>query len=338
VKIVLSTYLDRFDEKKAAEDEEYKLVSRMCLGAELAFSDLLPTVGIADIADRVREIIDNPRVYYGEPILEELEKVGDNIYSFKSPIQTEFTENNKAIVRIRHSQSRRRAVLIVPHWNVDGSGYVRLARLIRALGYATAELTLPYHGCRKRSGAFIADDFLSANLGKTIRSVRQTVLECRQILTVLQGWGYSELFIIGVSLGSCIAGVVTALDTRIRGSALVLTAGDFAEVVWTGRATRHIHQAVSDHVSLEQLKSIWALISTSSYIKELSRPGCQVLVISGSRDRVVMPYLTARFVSEMLTLDVRVKWCRFPCGHYSMASVPFNVLSLSTILYWFSRS
>src|SRR5262249_23563519 len=150
--------------------------------------------------------------FFAEPESDKFSASGGSFLRFRSPIQTETASCNFAYVRIEHTMRRRRAVLIVPHWNVSGEGYSSLSRLLRFGGFGTAEITLPYHGRRIAEGSHVADGFLSANIGQTIRSVRQSVLECRQILGYLQHCGYEELNIVGVSLGSCIAGLVAAHD------------------------------------------------------------------------------------------------------------------------------
>jgi hypothetical protein len=138
--------------------------------------------------------------------------------------------------------------------------------------------------------------------------------------------------VIGLSLGSCIAGLAGAFDPRIRCSALLLTAGDFAEVVWTGRATQHIRRALEPDMTLEQLQSVWSIISTATFTKELARHGHSSLIMSGSRDTVVKPYLTRRFIEQLRRGDVDFGWMQLACGHYSLARAPFNVFMFARLL------
>jgi hypothetical protein len=228
-------------------------------------------------------------------------------------------------------------VIVLPHWSAPTWAYQGLARHLSRVGLTAVEVALPYHGVRTREGALIADYFLSANLGRTIRSVRQAVVDTTDIVTWLTLRGYDRIAVIGLSLGSCIAGLVGAHDPRVRCSALFLTAGDFAEVTWTGRATRHIRRAVETEMTLDQLKSVWSIISTETFASELARPGHSALIISGTRDAVVKPYLTQRFIDQLSSRGARFSWMQLDCGHYSLARAPFSILAFVRLLYFFQR-
>jgi hypothetical protein len=196
-------------------------------------------------------------------------------------------------------------------------------------------MALPYHGLRARNGSSVSDHFLSANLGRTIRSVRQAVIDTRDVVTWLQQRGHDRVVLIGLSLGSCVAGLVAAHDARIACSALVLTAGDFAEVVWTGRATRHIRRGLESKMGLDGLGSVWSIISTGTFAEKLSRADYGTLIISGGRDAVVKPYLTQRFIDQLQARGAPVRWMRLGCGHYSLALPPFSIATFARLLLFF---
>lgn len=174
-------------------------------------------------------------------------------------------------------------------------------------------------------------------MGRTIRSVRQAVVDSRRVIDWLHQRNYQKVGLIGISLGSCVAGIVAAHDARIRASALMLTAGDFAEVVWTGRATRHIKEAIAAGATLEQLRNVWSIVSTDAYVSGLARPEHKTLIISGGRDQVVHPYLTERFVGQMRTSDAHFNWRIFGCGHYSMAMFPFSAMAFLMLARFFRQ-
>jgi pimeloyl-ACP methyl ester carboxylesterase len=227
--------------------------------------------------------------------------------------------------RVYEARRRAKAIIILPHWNSSLWSYRTIAGYLSRLGASAIELTLPYHGLRNRDGAAFSDYFLSANLGRTILSVRQAVLDTRAVIDWLYGRGYTDVGLIGISLGSCIAGLVAAHDRRVRCSALLLTAGDFGEVVWTGRATRHIRQGLEPAISLQELAKVWSIISTGTFAKEISRREHSTLIVSGVRDNVVKPYLTQRVVDQLRGFNARLEWKILGCGHYSLALFPFNV-------------
>jgi pimeloyl-ACP methyl ester carboxylesterase len=226
---------------------------------------------------------------------------------------------------------------VLPHLNAEAWAYQALSRRLMRLGPTVVELTLPYHGLRSRPGSIISDYFVSPNIGRTIRTVRQAVLDTRKTLTWLSDRGYQNIGLVGVSLGSCISGLVAAHDERVRVSVLLLTAGDFSEVVWTGRATQYIKDALAVGMNLDELKAVWSIVSPGSFAKELSRVGHSMLIISGRRDRVVLPCLTERFFKQLRSSKARCDWRVLGCGHYSMGSFPFNAAALFMVARFLSR-
>jgi hypothetical protein len=334
----LSSSLDRWDEERAAEDDAAKLVEQVEWGASLAFKEAPQDVGLAAFQRLVLEHCNRADEFYSSPRASRDDFAFDGeLLTFSSAISTETPESDLVRARVIESRRRRAAVVVLPHWSAPTWAYYGFIRHFARLGLTAVEVALPYHGERTREGSLIADHFLSANLGRTIRSVRQAVVDTKDIVTWLRQRGHEHVAVIGLSLGSCIAGLVGAHDPRVRCAALLLTAGDFAEVTWTGRATQHIRRAVETKITLDQLRSVWSIISTETFARELARPNYSTLIISGTRDTVVRPYLTRRFVEQLKDCDANFGWMRLGCGHYSLARAPFSVLAFVRLLYFFHR-
>jgi pimeloyl-ACP methyl ester carboxylesterase len=240
------------------------------------------------------------------------------------------SQNDFAHAQLIGRMSRnRRAVIIVPHWNTKSETYTRMAHIISKFGYIVVVLTLPHHLTRTSDpGSQVANEFLNANLGAAIRSVRQSVAEVRLLARWLHNQGCKEVSLIGVSLGSCVASLAAAFDSRFFRTALLLTAGDFAETVWTGRATTHIRKAIEGGVTLDQLKRIWAIISPINFARQCAENGSHVMVVSGARDEVVSFDQAKAYVAALKRARVQLSWRVLPCGHYTLSMFPFNVMSL----------
>jgi hypothetical protein len=334
----LFSWLDRWDEERAAIDDAAKRVETVEVGASLAFEDAPVGAGLDVLQQLVAKHCGRAGEYYASPRPLRTDFTFDGeLLTFQSAIRTESPESDLVCARVIEKAGRRGAVIVLPHWSAPTWGYQRFVRHLSRVGLTAVEVALPYHGVRMRDGALIADHFLSANLGRTIRSVRQAVVDTIDIVTWLTQRGHDRIAVIGLSLGSCIAGLVGAHDPRVRCSALFLTAGDFAEVTWTGRATRHIRRAVETEMTLDQLRSVWSIISTETFAREFARPGHDALVISGTRDTVVKPYLTRRFIDQLNASGARFGWTRLGCGHYSLARAPFSILAFLRLLYFFQR-
>lgn len=330
--------LDRWDEAKAAQDDAAKHVEPVALGASLAFDEAPDDAGLAVLQQLVLKHCNRATEFYSAPARpgEDYRFDGD-LLTFQSAIATETPNSDLVRARVMESKRQRSAVIILPHWSAPTWGYQNLAGYFARLGLTAVEFAPPYHGLRMREGSLISDHFLSPNLGRTIRSVRQAVIDTSDVVTWLKQRGHDRVAVIGFSLGSCIAGLAGAFDQRIRCTALLLTAGDFADVVWSGRATQHIRRAVEPAMTLDELKSVWSIISTGTFARQLGRSGHDTLIFSGTRDTVVKPHLTREFIERLKRCDVDYRWMRLPCGHYSLARAPFNVLMFVRLLYFLFR-
>ena len=318
---------DLFDEYATARDDNKKVLEPVAVGASLAFESVKGDIALSDLAGLVaRNVTTAEKFYSPGPSNPADFAFNDGMLTFRSPIHTETQANNIVSATVYEARKSRAAVIILPHWNALAGSYRLLCRILARLGLTAVELTLPYHGSRNRPGSVVADYFVSPNLGRTIRSTRQAVLDTRKTVDWLTLRGYRDFALAGVSMGSCIAGLVAAHDTRIRASALLLTAGDFAEVIWTSRATRHIKESLETSLSLDDLQSVWSIISSGTFAKALSRDGHNTLVLSGARDRIAQPFLTERLCRQLESHGANYDWRTFSCGHYSMGIFPFNVM------------
>ena len=322
----LFSLIDRWDEAAAAEDDGNKVETPFAVGAGLAFPDLPANAELTALAGAAAHAVADPEAFYGPPN-GGLADYRDGWLTFPSLIQTEDAANNTASARILEVGNRKAAVILVPHWNSRLEAMGGFASVLNRVGFSTAILTLPYHHHRSRSESTIADYFVSANLGRTIRSVRQAVSDLRGVINWFERGGYDEFYVIGASLGTCIAGLAGAVDRRVRASVLLLTAGSFADVVWTGRATRHIRTALQSGITLEQLREAWSIISLDSFIDQFRKHKHQILVVSATRDQVILPIWSKDFLDKLGDGGVSFQHSAYSCGHYSLAIPPFSVFA-----------
>ena len=244
---------------------------------------------------------------------------------FTSPVATPFPENN--LVNARWFPARgRRAVVVLPHWNADALAYNSLCRVLNWLGIAVLRVSMPYHDIRRPAGVYRADYAVSANIGRTLDSVRQGVIDVRSCLDWLELQGYSRLGIVGTSLGSCYAFIATAHDPRIRIAAFNHASTYFADVVWHGQSTRHIREALEPAIDVEDLRSAWRAVSPMVYFDKFSRWLRKSLVIYAKYDLTFLPEFSRRVVAEFANHRLDHKVVELPCGHYSMGEFPYNYL------------
>ena len=233
--------------------------------------------------------------------------------------------NRLARARLYESGRRERAVVLLPYWNATREECRPFGMLLARCGITCLQLSLPYHDERRSVGLNYARELACENLGLTIRSNRQAILDARACLTWLERQGYRRLGMIGVSIGASLASIVAAIDARVRAAVLILMADDFAEVVWTGSTTRHLRQTLERRFSLDELRAAWSVISPAGYAARLRGELERLLIISGALDTVFMPELTQGYVERLRRHGLDPSWVRYGCGHYTLA-LPFYAL------------
>lgn len=225
-----------------------------------------------------------------------------------------------AIARAQIYQARRRdrAIVLLPYWNTKRADGRAFGALLARCGITCVQLSLPYHDERGTAGIGFARELACENLGLTIHANRQAVLDARACLSWLEQEGYARIGIVGLSIGASIASIVAAVDARVRAAALLLMADDFAEVVWTGSATRHVRSSLERAFSREDVRAAWRIISPAGHAARLSKRLDRLLIVSGALDTVFLPALTRAYVERLRGLGVHPTWIQLGCGHYTL--------------------
>ncbi|MBI2388025.1 MAG: alpha/beta hydrolase family protein [Deltaproteobacteria bacterium] len=121
-----------------------------------------------------------------------------------------YASNLTAYARWVHERSRRRrSLLLYVHGWLEPGSWVEEATLMpmwyRELGVDVAHVQLPFHGRRSPAGQlFHGEWFWTADLVRSLESVRQAVMDVRSIMGWFRDFGYDEVGITGLSLGGCI--------------------------------------------------------------------------------------------------------------------------------------
>jgi hypothetical protein len=244
---------------------------------------------------------------------------------FTSAVRTPFPENDLANARWFPAKGRR-AVVVLPQWNADAESHNALCRIFNFLGIAVLRLSMPYHDVRKPPELERADYAVSSNIGRTIDAARQAITDIRSCLDWLESQGYTELGIMGTSLGSCYAFIAAAHDTRIRVAAYNHASTYFGDVVWTGQSTRHIREGVEGVLTQERLRDLWRAISPMSYFDLYERTPRKSLVIYATYDLTFLPEFSRKVVEEFKRRKLDCRISILPCGHYTTGETPYKFL------------
>jgi len=316
------SWLDRWDERRAQRGEEAKERTAFVLDADRAFPGAKTTTNLEEFCVLAEQAAADPS-FFDEPKQsdEGFQRQGEWL-KFPSGMSTDVEENNLVWAQITDSGSRDRVMVIFHHWNASARNR-RIAHFFSKRGITVVEIAMPYHFERGRPGSAHADYLLSANLGRTIQSVRQAVWDGRKLIRWLKSEGYREISVFGMSLGSWVAGLIAAHDANVSKTSLFLTAGGLADMVWTGRATRSIRESVESEIKLTDLRRAWAPLNLENYARQLARMDLCLHVVLAERDKVVLPELSQRFIQSLRDAGTQPSILELNCGHYSLGMPPY---------------
>ncbi|HMT06585.1 MAG TPA: hypothetical protein PKA82_01170 [Pyrinomonadaceae bacterium] len=167
----------------------------------------------------------------------------DGVLKWQSSIETPSVENNTAIFRYFKAENSKRAVIVLPHWNAKEGTYFDLCKIFTKVGMSALRLTLPYHEVRMPPELERAEYLVYPNVGRTLQSVRQAVLDTRAAVHWLKQHGYEQIGIVGTSIGSCTAFLAFVHDLDIDAGVFNHVSGYFSDVVWNGLSTYHVRIA-----------------------------------------------------------------------------------------------
>jgi dienelactone hydrolase len=278
--------------------------------------------------------------FYALPPITDYRLEGDQL-TWTSAIHTPSPENNLALARFfpeKKQNKPRNAVVVLPQWNAQPESHVEACRIFNMMGMAALRLTLPYHLQRKSPELERADHLVSTNVGRTIQSMRQAVLDTRAAVQWLHLQGYEQIGILGTSVGSCISFLAFAHEPLLRAGAFNHVSGYVADVVWHGLSTTHVRAGLADHVTLDELRNYWAPISPLPYMRRVASMGDRPMRFIVARYDLTFPLdLSHETIAEARRhkLPLDIVW--LPCGHYTTGELPWKAIDAWKIATFFRK-
>ena len=225
----------------------------------------------------------------------------------------------------------RQAMIVLPQWNADAFSHNALCDMFLRFGISSLRLSKPYHDIRRPAELERSDYAVSANIGRTIQAARQAVADIRSCCDWLESQGYTQIGVLGTSLGSCYAYLAAAMDPRLRVCAFNHASTNFGDVVWEGQSTRHIHAAF-EHAGLDQatVRSLFSAISPSSYVQRYATTaraaGRQTLVVYATYDLTFPRKGSLAAIQDFRDHGIPHTTRVLPCGHYTTGEFPYKYL------------
>lgn len=266
-------------------------------------------------------------------------QIDDEQLTWTSAIKTSSVENNTAYARFfPHPENKKSAVVVLPHWNAKAGTYFDLCGFFNRVGLSALRLTLPYHEERMPPELERADYLVAPNVGQTLQSLRQSVVDTRSAVRWLKLQGYEKVGIVGTSIGSCVGFFAFVHDLRIDAGVFNHVSGYVADVVWQGLSTYHVRAGIGNNVTLEELREYWLPISPMAYMDKLSNlPPRPQRYIYTLYDLTFPIDLSRRMMEALRKTGVEHDEVSIPCGHYTLGEKPWVYLDGYKIISFLRR-
>lgn len=285
-------------------------------GVESGDVAFLPTPAEAEVPEPFR--LEAATFRFERELLRETPSYRVWAVRFPSPLVTPDPENNTI-----HAESfepigragRRPGVVVLHILGADFALSRYMAARLADRGVSALFVKLPYYGERRPAGG--AKRFLSADLERSVTSMRQGVLDVRRALAWLASRpdvDPNRLGVTGISLGGIISSLAAAADPGVESAAFLLAGGDLAEILWTmPEAERYRKLWVESGRTKDDLRRLTRPFDPLTYASRLK--GKRLLMIAGNADEVIPP-ASARALWEAAGRP-EIHW--YDCGHYSAA-------------------
>jgi dienelactone hydrolase len=281
--------------------------------------------------EHTRRVMARSEEFFALPEIDDYQLAVDHL-TWTSAVHTPSRENNTVHARLftprRERRNKPRAgVVVLPQWNAQPDSHVEACRIFNGLGMTALRLTLPYHEERRPPDLERAEHLVSANIGRTIQSMRQAVLDTRAAVRWLRQQGIERIGILGTSIGSCTAFLAFAHEPLINVGTFNHVSGYFADVVWQGISTQHVRQGIETDLTLDELREFWTPISPLPFIPRLLEMERRPIRFIAARYDLTFPVdLSHKVIAEVKRngIDLDVVW--LPCGHYTTAELPWKAI------------
>ena len=249
------------------------------------------------------------------------------VLTWRSAVETPSVENNTAYATYFPHDDKRAAVIVLPHWNAKAGTYFDLGKFFNKVGLSALRLTLPYHEERMPPELERADHLVAPNVGRSLQSIRQAVVDTRAAISWLKEQGYEKIGIVGTSIGSCVAFLAFVHDPRIDAAVYNHVSGYMADVVWHGLSTYHVRKSFGDQLTLDELREYWLPVSPMAYMEKLaSLPERPQRFIYTKYDLSFPIDLSLETMDALRRHKIKHSEVSLPCGHYTLGEKPWVYL------------
>lgn len=246
-------------------------------------------------------------------------QIEPGLLSWFSPILSGFSENNIARARVFLSGRGWSApVVFFLHALMSASdfGYRHIARRFNQAGWNVVLVHLPFHYTRVPAGYVNGALALTSELIRNAETIRQAVMEMRQLLELFRTQGVDRFGLIATSYGGWIGSVLLSLEQDFEFSALLQPVVDIEEAIWNSPAAVAIRSRLRRRLIEPGVSRQHAHLSCAFDQKPLVDPR-SIHLVAGEFDRIVPLKTLQRFAKtwDIQNLDI------VPQGHFGYVAM-----------------
>jgi hypothetical protein len=255
--------------------------------------------------------------YSKEPIKALAFKKG--VLSWSSPLPSGFAENDLVNARVFICDRGRSAPTVFflhALMSISDFGYRRIAHRFNQKGWNVVLVHLPYHYTRVPAGYVNGALALTSDLIRNAETIRQAVMEIRQMLELFRRLGVDRFGLIGTSYGGWIGSILLSLEDDFEFAALLQPIVDIEHAIWESPAAVSVRSRLSKHLFEPGVSRQHAHLSSpldGKPLIDLKR----IFLIGGEYDKIVPVQALWRLADTWSLKSVEV----VPQGHFGYVAM-----------------
>lgn len=214
----------------------------------------------------------------------------ESILTWNSPIRDDYPENRKATALFFGSDipgDRPTLVLLHALMSASDFGYRRIAARFTARGWNVLFPHLPYHYSRTPRGYANGALTITSDLIRNAETLRQSVIELRQLLGWARANGSSRTALMGTSYGGWVASLTLGLEP-VDFAVLLQPVADVPHATFDSPASTMMSGLLKKNGVYPHDLSRHAHLSSPAQRRPLTLPD-RITVIGGTHDRLSPP-------------------------------------------------
>jgi pimeloyl-ACP methyl ester carboxylesterase len=257
-------------------------------------------------------------------------QIEPGLLGWSSPVVSGFSENNVARARVfLSSQGWSAPAVFFLHALMSASdfGYQHIARRFNQAGWNAVLVHLPFHYTRVPAGYVNGALAVTSELIRNAETIRQAVMEMRQLLELFRTQGADRFGLIATSYGGWIGSVLLSLEQDFEFAALLQPLVDIEEAIWNSPATLAIRSRLRRHRIEPGLSRQHAHLSCP-FDQQLLVDPRSIHLVAGEFDRIVPLKTLQRFAKTWDIQNLEI----VPQGHFGYIAMNRVLRRLGLVL------